>query len=83
MFGRVKKLFHGDDDDTALWISLLGSDEEYFLSLDEPIAGLAEGDRVLVLGVAHPKTVSVGDNPLKPTKVPILLSNVVLPVGKP
>ena len=27
---------------------------------------------MLVLGVAHPKTVAVGDNPLKPTKVPML-----------
>ncbi|HVU88100.1 MAG TPA: trypsin-like peptidase domain-containing protein [Pirellulales bacterium] len=82
VFGRVKKFFHGDDQDAALLITLVGSEEEYFLPLDEPIAGLAEGDRVLVLGIAHPKTVAVGDNPLKPTKVPILLSKVVLPLGK-
>lgn len=82
VFGRVKKLFRGDDEDAALLITLVGSDEEYFLPLDEPIANLAEGDRVLVLGIAHPKTVAVGDNPLKPTKVPLLLSKVVLPLGK-
>ncbi|HEY4312671.1 MAG TPA: trypsin-like peptidase domain-containing protein [Pirellulales bacterium] len=82
VFGRVKKVFSGDDAESALWIELVGSSEQYFLPLDEPITGLSAGDCVLVLGIAHPKTVAVGDNPLKPTKVPVLLSKVVLPLGK-
>jgi len=83
VFGRVEKLFQGDDAETALLIELIGSEQRYFLPLDQPIAGLAEGDCVLVLGIAHPKSVRVGDNPLKPDQVPILLSKVVLPVTKP
>ncbi|HEY1601047.1 MAG TPA: trypsin-like peptidase domain-containing protein [Pirellulales bacterium] len=82
LFGRVKKLFLGDDMENAALIQVEGTDEQFFLPLDDAIAGVKEEGCVLVLGIAHPSKVRVGDNPLKPTKVPILLSKVVLPLAR-
>jgi S1-C subfamily serine protease len=82
LFGRVKKLFLGDDKENAALIQVEGADEQFFLPLDDATAGVKEGGCVLVLGIVHPSTVRVGDNPLKPTKVPILLSKVVLPLAR-
>ncbi len=82
VFGHVKKVIQQDDQEHALLIELIGSNDQYFLPLDESVAGVAEGDCVLVLGISHPKTVTLGDNAQKPTNVRVLLSKVVLPLGK-
>ena len=82
LFGLVRKSYLGDGNGAALLIQLVGSDKQFFLPLDEPVADVRVGDCVLVLGVTYPAKERVGDNPLKPTRAQILLSKVVLPVGK-
>ena len=78
----MKKVLQQGDQEAALLIELIGSDEQYYLPLDDSITGLAEGDCVLVLGISHPKTVTLGDDKQKPTNVRVLLSEVVLPLSK-
>ena len=80
LFGLVSKLFQAGDD-AGLLIEVKGSDERFFLPLDEPLAGLNEGDCVLVLGIAHPTTIELGNGPRERNRVQVLVSKVVLPVA--
>jgi S1-C subfamily serine protease len=81
LFGRVKRLVHGREDQRAALIELVGSNEPFFLPLEESVAAVAEGTCILVVGVATPETVRLEDNSLAPIKARVLLSKVVLPIA--
>jgi S1-C subfamily serine protease len=80
LFGLVSKIFQAGND-VGLLLEVRGSDQRFFLPLDEAIPGLKEGDCVLVLGIAHPSTIELGNGPHSANRVQVLLSKVVLPVA--
>ncbi|MBI2825293.1 MAG: zinc-ribbon domain-containing protein [Planctomycetia bacterium] len=81
LFGGVTKLFQGEDDEAGALVELKGAEKRYFVPLDPGQPPLKEGDCVLILAIAHPAKIRVGDNPLKPMQAQVLLSKVVLRVG--
>jgi hypothetical protein len=58
----------------------LGSNEPFFLPLDEPADRIVEGTCVLVVGVATPERIRLRDDNRGSTRAQVLLSRVVLPV---
>jgi len=80
LFGVIKQRAEAGNHERGWLISLKGSEKTYFIPSEEREGEFAEGDCVLVLGIAHPSRVRFPESPLKPAQV--LLSKVMLKVEK-
>jgi S1-C subfamily serine protease len=80
-FVTVDKRFQGEGKEAGLQVSLIGGDRKFFIPLDDGSLAVAEGGRLLVVGMLTPWKIQYGDNPLKPSSARVIYSKVVVPIG--
>jgi S1-C subfamily serine protease len=81
-FAEVERIVAGDDGSRAAILRLSGLDQPIFVPLEGQLTEPQPGASCLVLGVNYDgRTVRYGDNPLRPTIAPVLISRTILPLS--
>ena len=76
-----RQAFQGEGKEAGLQVSLIGGDLKFFIPLDDGSLKVAEGGRLLVVGMLTPWSIQYGDNPLKPSSARVIYSKVLVPIG--